>query len=175
MRGACGRARADTYDIINACVRLSWCLYSRRYYETPSENVLRFVSPFILFCFNWMVGAKSRHMYVRATFTTLHAAHTLNGKMSNRRLASLSLSFCRAESLTRGTPRRKNSNSRVILVHVINRAFQHRSTDLLSLNRVVQTYIPLSDPWNFKLFSTSLQSCRKKNVACVSLRTLRNK
>lgn len=67
---ACGRtsARADTYDIINARVRLSWCLYSRRYYETPSENVLRFVSPFILFCFNWMVGAKSGHTYMR-TFT----------------------------------------------------------------------------------------------------------
>lgn len=168
------RARGNTYDIINARVRLSRCLYSRRYYETPSENVLRFVSPFILFCFNRMGGTKPGHTHTYThyiglcahTYTHTHIHTHSTAEMSNRRLASLSLSFCRArrvrwEALYVG----KNSSSGVILVHVINRAFQCCSTDSPSLNRVVQTSIPLNGPWNFKLFSTSLQSIGK-SISC---------
>lgn len=46
--------------------------------------------------------------------------------------------------------------------------FQHCSINPLSPNRIVQTYILLKSPWNFKLFSTSLQKHRAKSVLCQS-------
>lgn len=127
----------------------------------------------LLFC-SALTGWEERNPGTRIhTPTMSHCAHIYThthinstAKMSNRRLASLSLSFCRArrvrwEVLYVG----KNSSSEVILVHVINRAFQCCSTDSPSLNRVVQTSIPLNGPWNFKLFSTPLQSIGK-SISC---------
>lgn len=105
------RARAlaheYTYDIINARVRLSRCLYSRRYYETPSENVLRFVSPFILFCFNRMGGTKPGHTHTHthdvASRTCTHT-HALGGKnVESSSRVTFAFFLSRAESSTRGT------------------------------------------------------------------------
>lgn len=132
----------------------------------------------LLFCSaltGWEERNPGTHIYAHPPRHALCAHIHLTAKMSNRRPASLSLSFCRTrrvrwEALYVG----KNSSSRVILVHVINRAFQCTAPIPRTLNRVVQTSIPLNGPWNLKLFSTSLQSIGK-SIACELLRTLWNK